>query len=112
MLIKFIIAVIFVEAITELVVKGKIFRPVKDWLMKLRPEFFGELLVCGYCVAFWGSLISVPIFSVKVLFNGFGGYVVAIFLVHRCATHLHNLTHLYIKHKYDKLKERVNRPEE
>jgi hypothetical protein len=99
MIIKFIISVVFVEAITELLVKSKIFNPIRQKLIGVSPDILGDLLRCGYCFSFWVSAIFVPIFSVRLLFNNNLGIIIAIFIVHRCASHLHDITHIYVKHE-------------
>jgi len=102
MFIRFIITVVLVEAITELVVKGKIFRRIRELFSKNR--FLKELLVCGYCVAFWISIFCVILLNVRLVFSNDLGIIVAVFVVHRCASHLHDLTHIFVQHQ--KCKER------
>ena len=96
---KLVLLIIFVEAITELVVKSKIFRPLRKLVYKWFPWFFKQLIECGYCFAFWVSLLSVLLFKEKLIFDNWGGYVLSLFIVHRCASHLHDLMHVVVKHE-------------
>jgi len=99
MFVKILLAIILVEAITELVVKSKIFRSVRFCIKKRFPIFFRGLIECGYCFSFWVSLIVILLFQIKLMCNGLAGFVVALFIIHRCASHLHDLTHVVVKHE-------------
>lgn len=56
-MIQWALAIIFVEAITEIIVSSTIFFRVRNWIAK-KSNFLGELTNCGYCMSVW---VSAPI---------------------------------------------------
>lgn len=92
-----IVLAVCVEAITELVVKSKIFLPLRNLFEERTNKvavFFGGLLSCGHCFSVWASAAAC---SAVVLFNPdfFCGEnkivstALLILLVHRLANYLH-----------------------
>ena len=101
MFIKFIITVVLVEAITELVIKSRVFRKLRECVSR-KSNFLKELLMCGYCFAFYASVICVLWLKVTLILSGWVGMIVALFIIHRCSSHLHDLTHIFVKHQKGK----------
>ena len=98
MFVKFLIAILLTEAVSELAVKGKIFEFVRRFLTRINPGFLGQLVDCGYCVSFWVALVVGPVFGLRVVFDNFFGVMLAVVILHRCASHLHDFTHLFARH--------------
>lgn len=101
-MIKFTLAIILTELITELIVKSVIFRPVRERLKSLN-GWFKELLSCGYCTSVWVA------FGVAILlqlaYNLTGWFLVDLgltaFVVHRLSNYLHNFNDKWLDKYYD-----------
>lgn len=50
--IKWILSIIAVEAVTEIIINGEIFLPIRNTLSKMS-VFLRKLLSCGYCSSVW-----------------------------------------------------------
>jgi len=55
MIILFLLAIVFTEAATELLVKSDIFSGVRDKCQSV--PVLNRLLMCGYCCSYWIALI-------------------------------------------------------
>ncbi len=89
MIYKILIAIIFSEAITELVVKSEFFYPLRKKLYESNfstLKFIHEIVDCGYCFSVWAAMFTVGIFYVDNLYLN---YFVYIIVLHR----LSNLSH-------------------
>jgi hypothetical protein len=51
------LAILFTEAITELVVKSEIFEPIRKFFFN-RNKFIHSLLECGYCFSVWAAFLA------------------------------------------------------
>lgn len=93
LLIKFMLSIVFTEAITEVVTKSEIFSPLRAYVFKLSSgnKFFKwlhQLLDCGYCFSVWsGAFTAALLFRDCELLHIF---VIAIVL-HRLSNTLHNI---------------------
>ena len=52
--IPWIFALIYVEAVTEILVDSEIFLKLRNWLAK-KSDFINSLIGCGYCMSVWVS---------------------------------------------------------
>lgn len=63
-IVYFCIVAFLVEYVTEVVRRKEVFSPIRDFLYTLPPPvglFFAKLFSCGFCVAFWVSLLITTI---------------------------------------------------
>jgi len=95
--IKFLLAIILTEAITEVVVKSELFNPLRAGVFRLGKEnkFFHwlhSLLDCGYCFSVWsGMLVSLLFFrEVPLIHWSLDWFFIAIVL-HRLSNLYHNI---------------------
>jgi len=97
---KIIMAVIFIEALTELVVKSEFFHPVRKWFFKIDNKvckFIHEILDCGYCFSVWASIFTIGMFS--MLDNIYVIYFIYIIVLHRLSNLFHFLVDRLDKNK-------------
>lgn len=90
---KILIAIIFTEAITELVVKSEFFYPFRKKLFNSKGNkilnFFSNLVDCGYCFSVWAAMLSVfLIFKVDSMFINYFIYGI---VLHRLSNIFHFL---------------------
>lgn len=91
---NWVLAILFTEAITELVVKSEFFWPMRKLLFDRGQanrllKFFHELVDCGYCFSVWAGFFSI----VLVLNSDYTPILVfmAGVVVHRLSNVIHNL---------------------
>ena len=96
-LIKFLLAVILTEALTEIIVKSEFFSPLRAKIYKLGKEnkFFDwlhRLLDCGYCFSVWaGGLTAFLLFrDVGLIHESIDWFLVGLVL-HRLSNLFHNI---------------------
>lgn len=91
------LAIVLTEAITELVVKSEIFRPLRAKIFALGQEnkFFGwvhNLLDCGYCFSVWAGWAVAFLFRNEFnLFYQYLDWVLIGLFFHRMANLAHNI---------------------
>jgi len=97
LILKFIAAVILTEAITELVTKSEIFKPMRAKAFSLGKsniffDWLHRLLDCGYCFSVWsGVLVAFLLFrDLNILYSGLDEVMVGLIL-HRSANLFHNV---------------------
>lgn len=95
-------AVVFTEALTELIVKSQIFSLPRTWISS-RSSFFKELLSCGYCTSFWaalaftiGSGMVLPFTQSRLL-----DFLVTVLVIQRLSNVLHNVIDKWTDKYYD-----------
>ncbi len=86
------VAVIFTEALTELVVKSEIFYPVRKFLFKSESRvlrFIHGAVDCGYCFSVWASMFSVYLifFTTSIYIKVFIGIII----IHRMSNLWHSV---------------------
>lgn len=87
-MIEFILAIIAVEAITEIIVSSQIAEPLRKWCY-YNSSFLHKLINCGYCTSVWISAF------VALLILGFTGlpiiaeYFILVFALHRLSNIWH-----------------------
>ena len=95
--IKFFLAIVLTEAITEVVTKSQFLNPLRAKIFSLGQDnkFFGwlhELLDCGYCFSVWvGAFIAILFFrDVNLVHQSIDWFFVALVL-HRLSNMFHNI---------------------
>lgn len=68
---KFIMALILTEAVTEVVVKSELFKPLRKLLFEKGnkfTKFLHDLLDCGYCTSVWvGCFMSLMLIDLPLI---------------------------------------------
>lgn len=87
-MIQWLLAIIYVEAITEIFVESDVFTKFRLLLKKLS-NFTGELISCGYCFSVWAAMpvgwaLPGDIFGIFVL-----DAILKTFILHRLANIFH-----------------------
>lgn len=86
-IILWIAAIIFVEAVTEIILNGSVLEKFRDVIHNFS-KFTSELISCGYCLSVWVSTSiawALPLgFSYKII-----DVVVATFVLHRLSNIFH-----------------------
>lgn len=90
MLIKWVMIIIVVEAITELIISGDIFLNLRNWLAK-KSIFLHKLLSCGYCFSVWVAATIAWLAPGNVSENIIINIFVKIFVIHRLSNIIHEL---------------------
>ncbi len=82
---KYLLAIIAVEALTQLICKAEIFDTPREWLS--RCSFFERLLSCGYCVSVWSALFVI----VLLMFWNYTQWFILLLVLHRISNVLHDV---------------------
>lgn len=89
-MIGWLLAIVYVEAMTEIIIESDIFFEVRNSLTR-RNNYFGKLFSCGYCMSVWVSASIAwaldGVITGFVLFD----FVVKLFVLHRLSNVLHEL---------------------
>ena len=97
LLIKFLLAIIFTEAISELITKSEFFEPLRAKVFKIgeRNVFFNwlhRLLDCGYCFSVWvGMLVAILFFRDLDLIHFSVDWFFVGIVLHRLSNLFHNI---------------------
>lgn len=95
-IVLWLMAIIAVEAITEIIVSSEFFFKARTLISKCS-NFFGKLFTCGYCMSVW---VSVPIaFFIPTSLTGnfCFDFVIKLFFLHRASNLFHELASRYFK---------------
>lgn len=99
---KFLSAVLLTEALTELVIKSEIAKPIRKFI-KSGGTWLDTLFSCGYCFSVWVAVGVV--FLLGLTYNLTGWYWVDLtltsVLIHRLSNYLHNFNDKYLDKYYD-----------
>jgi len=97
-MIKFLLAIIITEAITEVVVKSELFFPFRGYLFEKGKtdkifNWFHSLIDCGYCFSVWvGLFISFLLFRESNFFiHSYIDWIFIGLVVHRLSNVFHFL---------------------
>ncbi len=104
------IAIVSVEAITEIIVDSKIFLPFRQFISKIAlPDiptgkttifnFIHELISCGYCTSVWVAMFMTILLRLGgiVLFKPVVNEMILIFFLHRMSNLFHVLYQLILR---------------
>ena len=92
-IIIWLIAIIAVEAVTEIIVFSEIFAPFREIIFNSRFVFLHKLFSCGYCVSVW-TAASIAWYVPWP--TGVFGYFIKVFVIHRLSNIFHEFTVRYI----------------
>jgi len=98
MIYKILIAIIFTEAITELVVKSEFFYSLRKFFFESNNKilkFIHEIVDCGYCFSVWAAVFTFITFY--IIDNLYFNYFIYCIVLHR----LSNLFH-FIMDRFNK----------
>ena len=97
LILKILLAIVLTEAITELVVKSEIFRPLRAKIFNLGQDnkFFNwlhNLLDCGYCFSVWvGWAVAFLFYQEYDLVSPYVDWFIVGLFFHRTANLFHNI---------------------
>lgn len=80
--------VIFVEAITEIIVASELFSPFREFIWNTRFTFLHKLFACGYCISVW---VSASVAWIIPTHNGILGYFIKVMIIHRLSNMFHGI---------------------
>jgi hypothetical protein len=89
-MIEILLLVIFVEALTEILVESSIFERPRLYLAG-KSGFLGELIHCGYCTSVWVSFGVAWIAPLAISGFFWLNYFLTAFILHRMSNMLHEL---------------------
>jgi hypothetical protein len=90
-------AAIFVEAITEIIVSSDILFGFRNYIIKLNRNFFGKLVGCGYCMSMWASMPVAWLLPGSITSLWLFDVVIKTFILHRCSNVIHELFSRWFK---------------
>jgi len=110
-----ILLVINIEAVTNILSKSDLFKPVRKFLFNRSnnrgARFLHDLLDCSYCTSIWVSLVYVTIFyivEIYVLSSAFM-FVMLVIALHRISNLLHHIIDRVDKNSgYDMILDKEN----
>lgn len=95
MLLKFIIAVVLVEAVVEITSTAEVFEGIRAWLSGRgeKPRKLGIFARCGYCQSVWTAVGAAYLLQIMGMFDwmGWGEPVLWGFLIHRASNIWHEV---------------------
>jgi hypothetical protein len=87
-MIKYLLLIIFIEALTEILVESSILSKPREYLAQ-KNGLLGELIHCGYCTSVWVAAsiawVAPLAFTSYFLLN----YFITVFILHRLSNLLH-----------------------
>ena len=95
---KWIIAIIAVEAIVEIWLESPLFDDIRIWLGG-KGKWLNELIGCGWCLSVWIAGIAFAL-----LYFGLW-WILALFAVHRLANFVHDILMLIRRFKHIEIDE-------
>lgn len=94
-MIQILLLIIFVEAVTEILVASSIFEKPRLYLAQ-KSGFLGELIHCGYCTSVWVSLGVAWIIPITISPYFFLNYIITAFILHRLSNVIHELINKWL----------------
>ena len=58
LLLSWFAAILFTEALVEILVESDIFFKLRNLIVKVNPGFLGKLVICGYCMSIWCAVLA------------------------------------------------------
>jgi len=101
-MLSFLMAIVLVEALTELVIKSVLFKPLRTFLGS-KSVWLKELFSCGYCFSVWGAAAVVLVLGLPYTLTGnwFIDFGVTFLVVHRLSNYLHNFVDCWLDKYYN-----------
>lgn len=90
LIIRFIMAVIATEAITEIAVKSELFEPVRKWLFESKHgvlNFVHRIFDCGYCFSVWAALLMM--LMIFIVNHKLVDFFIIVIVIHRLSNIFH-----------------------
>jgi hypothetical protein len=111
--VKFILSVVFVEAVTEILTKSELFKPVRKFFFDRRDSrLFGkihELIDCGYCTSVWiGFLTAFVMFHDLDFISKYVDWFFIGIILHRLSNLLHSVIDYINKDRYKEIDSFIN----
>lgn len=93
---EWILAIVFVEAVTEILVASQIFQGFRDWLFQ-NLESLHKLVNCGYCLSVW--VAGIIAWALPGIVTGYfiPDMVIKLFVLHRASNGFHELLTRWFK---------------
>lgn len=97
LIIKFFIAIVITEALTEIITKSEIFQPFRASIFKLGKqskifEWIHNLLDCGYCFSVWvGCAVAFLFLEDFGLVHKYVDWFIMGIFIHRLSNVFHNI---------------------
>ncbi|MHA1833724.1 MAG: hypothetical protein ACTSV7_07010 [Candidatus Baldrarchaeia archaeon] len=112
-IVKFILAVIFVEAVTEILAKSELFKPVRKFFFDRKSnrvfEKIHELMDCGYCTSVWiGFLTALLMFGDLDLISKYVDWFFIGIILHRLSNLLHSILDYIDRDRYKDIDSFIN----
>jgi hypothetical protein len=112
-IVKFILAVIFVEAVTEILTKSELFKPVREFFFNRRSNSIfdkvHELIDCGYCTSVWvGFLTAFIMFRDLDLISKYIDWFFVGIVLHRLSNILHSVIDYINRDRYKEIDSLIN----
>lgn len=105
--IKFLLAIILTEAITEIITKAEIIEPLRQKVFNRIKEgnffeWFHSLVGCGYCVSVWvGWFVALLLFHKSSVIHSYVDWVFIGLILHRLSNVLHFIIDRINKRKFN-----------
>ena len=96
-MIKLLLLIIFVEAVTEIIVASAMFAPLRK--LSTKSDFLGELVHCGYCTSVWVSASVSWIVPLDISSYFWINYVLTVFILHRLSNLLHEFNSKWLNRR-------------
>lgn len=97
-----VLAIFFVEAGTELLVKSQIFTKLRGWLGS-QGTFIKEMISCGYCTSVWVAVLPALFLSnLQSWVNPVMFFPLGLLFLHRAANFLHNINDKHFDKYYSR----------
>jgi hypothetical protein len=96
-LLQWILAIIYVESLTEILIESELLFGFRNYLYKLSPGFLGKLFTCGYCMSIWIAISAAWALPGNISQVAWFDCVLRIFVLHRLSNILHELFSRWFK---------------
>ena len=97
-MIELFILVLFVEAVTEILVSSVIFQKPREFIY-VRNGFLGELVNCGYCTSVWVAAAVAWLYVLPICPWFAANYIISTFVIHRLSNLLHELNNKWLSRR-------------
>lgn len=98
MILEVLATVILIEAVTNLLSKSDIFKPIRAWFFEHKNHkvfsFIHDILDCPYCTSVWVSLFSITMLCLYI--NNLLPHILALFFMGLVLHRLSNILHFII----------------
>ena len=96
-MIKILLLIIFIEALTEIIVASAIFAPIRE--VSTKYSYLGELMHCGYCTSVWVSASVAWIAPLAIGPHFLINYALTVFILHRLSNLFHEFNSKWLNRR-------------